>query len=131
MVEKLLVGVFVVCLIFVRHYFTKPARMEKPPAIITFEADLGPVTFYHTKHQQYLKENCVLCHHKNKENIYACRKCHKKKKDTVEGDPISFYDVKMNLCRGCHQRYLEQDTSSKAPIHCNECHDVKKIKWSR
>ena len=26
---------------------------------------------------------------------------------------------------------LDQETSKKAPVQCNECHDTKKIKWSK
>jgi hypothetical protein len=131
MVENLLISLIVACLFFARHYFIQPAKTDRGPAVITFEADLGPVTFYHKKHQVYVKGDCVTCHHKIKDNSHTCRTCHKKKKDTLEGDPIPFFDVKMSLCRGCHQKLRDDESSQTAPIHCNECHDVKKIKWSK
>ena len=131
MITKLLTGVFIICLFFSCCRFTRPAKINTGPEVITFEADLGPVLFHHRKHQHSLKQNCVICHHKGSEKTPACRSCHKKKKDTAEEDPICFFEVKMSLCRGCHQRERDQETSTKAPIHCNECHDTKKIKWKK
>ena len=131
MITKLLTGAIIICLFFSCCRFTRPAKINTGPEVITFEADLGPVLFHHRKHQRSLKQNCVQCHHKGSEKTPACRSCHKKKQDTAEGDPICFFDVTMNLCRGCHQRERDQETSKKAPIHCNECHDTKKIKWSK
>jgi|GEM_PF-571438 len=131
MIAKLLTGVLAICLLFSCSLFTRTAKIKPGPKVITFEADLGPVLFHHRKHQLYLKQNCVTCHHRGSEKTPACRSCHKKKKVTMEGDPIAFFDVKMNLCRGCHQRERDQETSLKAPIHCSECHDTKKIKWKK
>ena len=131
MIAKLLTGVFIICLLFSCSFFNRPAKIKTGPEVMTFEADLGPVLFQHRKHQLYLKQNCVQCHHEGSEKTPACRSCHKKKKDTAEGDPICFFDVKMSLCRGCHQRERDQETSTKAPIHCSECHDTKKIKWKK
>ncbi|MCX5903226.1 MAG: cytochrome c3 family protein [Proteobacteria bacterium] len=131
MITKLLTGALIICLFCSCSFFCRPAKIRTGPEVITFEADLGPVLFQHRKHQHELKQNCVICHHKGSEKTHACRSCHKKKKDTVEGDPICFFDVKMSLCRDCHQKERDQETSKKAPIHCNECHDTKKIKWTK
>ncbi len=110
---------------------TYPAVNDPGPKRIIFFAELGPVSFPHRSHQQSLKTTCVQCHHAGSESDYHCRHCHKRKIDTGEGDPNSFFDVKMQLCRGCHQQLRDNENSQRAPIHCTECHDVKKIQWHR
>jgi hypothetical protein len=131
MVKNILIGLLAACVFFSCQFLKNSFKKDHGPEIVTFEADLGPVTFYHKKHQLLLHDACVMCHHKGSEKTPSCRTCHKKKKDTVEGDPRCFFDVKMSLCRGCHQKERDQETSLKAPIHCSECHDTKKIKWSK
>ena len=107
------------------------ATPSPAPEIIVFTAELGPVYFPHTKHQHQLLNNCAQCHHKGSEKDHRCRNCHKRKIETKEGDPVSFFDVKMKLCRGCHQQLRDNEKSRTAPIHCTECHDVKKIQWKK
>jgi hypothetical protein len=131
MLAKLLTGVFFICLFFSCSLFNRTAKINTGPEVMTFAADLGPVLFNHRRHQKNLKQDCAICHHKGSEKNKACRSCHKKKKNTLEGDPICFFDVKLSLCRGCHQRERDQEISKTAPIHCSECHDTKKIKWSK
>jgi hypothetical protein len=107
------------------------AEAEIPNAII-YNASLGPVFFLHDKHLEITSNNCDLCHHlKEAERKKACRDCHKKKADMVEGDPISFFDVKMNFCRGCHTKARAASQKSPAPTACSECHQVKSIDWSK
>jgi hypothetical protein len=129
MIEKILITLLLTSLFLSCTYCIKPSSIEPGPEIITFEAELGPVTFPHRRHQQQLKNSCVQCHHKGSEKDNHCRHCHKRKIETKEGEPVSFFDVKMKLCRGCHQQLRDNEMSTKAPIHCTECHDVKKIKW--
>ena len=67
MIAKLLTGFIILCLFFSCCRFTRPAKINTGPEVITFEADLGPVLFQHRKHQLSLKQNCVICHHKGSE----------------------------------------------------------------
>jgi ribosomal protein L40E len=119
------------CLFFSCKQCRELTAQQPAPTIIICSAELGPVSFPHISHQQYLKNNCVPCHHAGSENDHHCRHCHKRKLETKEGDPRAFFDVKMNLCRGCHQQLRDNETSARAPIHCTECHDVKKINWPK
>jgi hypothetical protein len=118
------------CLLLSCKQCRELAAQRPAPNIIIFAAELGQVSFPHISHQQYVKNNCAVCHHEGSEKDHRCRNCHKRKVETKEGDPRAFFDVKMNLCRGCHQKLRDNETSTKAPIHCTECHDVKKINWS-
>ena len=131
MIAKILLALLSACLLFSCNYCIKLVSIEPGPALITFTAELGPVAIPHRSHQQQLKNSCMQCHHKGSEKDHHCRHCHKRKIETKEGDPVAFFDVKMNVCRGCHQQLRDNETSTKAPIHCTECHDVKKIKWSK
>ena len=131
MIANILLVLLSACLLFSCKHCIKPAvDTESGSEIIMFAAELGPVTFPHRNHQQHLKNGCVQCHHKGSEKDHHCRHCHKRKIETKEGDAVAFFDVKMNLCRGCHQQLRDNETSTRAPIHCTECHDVKKIKWT-
>lgn len=101
------------------------------PKSIVFQTRLGSVTFFHNTHQGYLRNECARCHHvKGEKEKQACRHCHKRKTETAEGDPLSFYDVKMAFCRGCHREKRAVDRASKAPVFCKECHNVKEIRYS-
>jgi len=131
MIVKILLALLAASLLFSCKHCASPAAREPGPELITFTAELGPVVFPHRSHQQQLKNSCVQCHHTGSEKDHHCRHCHKRKIETKEGDPIAFFDVKMNLCRGCHQQLRDNESSTKAPIHCTECHDVKKINWSK
>ena len=127
MIAKILLALLFAILFFSCTYCIKPAVETEPGSeIITFTAELGPVAFPHRSHQQQLKNSCVQCHHKGSEKDHHCKHCHKRKIETKEGDPVAFFDVKMNVCRGCHQQLRDNETSTKTPIHCTECHDVKK-----
>lgn len=98
------------------------------PDRILFETKLGPVAFAHSGHAQLLNQGCTGCHHQEKKgDRQPCRRCHKKKAETAEGDPPSFYQVKMDFCRGCHLERREGGSSAKAPIHCERCHDIRKM----
>jgi len=99
---------------------------------IIYDTSLGPVTFYHDKHVEHTNNDCIKCHHvKDGEEKQSCRPCHKKKSETAAGDPLSFYDVKMKFCRGCHREIRSDNPKSIAPTLCRECHDVKKINWGK
>ncbi|HOC39188.1 MAG TPA: cytochrome c3 family protein [Thermodesulfobacteriota bacterium] len=95
------------------------------PASIHFESDLGPVTFTHEQHIRKLANDCSVCHHEGSGHYQACRQCHNKKRDTAEDDPLPFYDVKMQFCRGCHVTEKEKDSGSAAPVGCSDCHDIR------
>jgi hypothetical protein len=104
----------------------------KGSTFIFFQTSLGSVTFLHNNHGKYVKGDCAVCHHiKSEKKKEACRNCHKRKTETLEGDPLSFYDVKMSLCRGCHREKRAANKASKAPVFCEECHNVKEIKYSK
>lgn len=102
------------------------------PESIVFQTSLGSVTFFHNKHERYLKNDCAKCHHvQGEKKKQACRHCHKRKTETAEEDPPSFYDVKMAFCRGCHREKRAARKASKAPVFCKECHNVKEIRYSK
>jgi hypothetical protein len=100
------------------------------PKSIVFETRLGSVTFPHDNHGQYVNGDCAKCHHVKDGKNKACRACHKRRPETTEGDPISFYDVKMGFCRDCHREQRAAKEASKAPVLCKECHNVKEIRYS-
>ncbi len=102
------------------------------PELMVFKTRLGSVTFLHHNHGEYVNGECAKCHHTTAQsNQQACRNCHKSKPETLEGDPVSFYDVKMGLCRDCHREKRAAGEASKAPVLCEECHNVKEIRDSR
>ncbi len=97
-----------------------------PPETVIFSTRFGPVTFLHAKHQAFAPQQCATCHHQTAQGTtHACRSCHKGSTETKEGDPLSFSEVKMKFCRGCHARRKDEDQTSKAPVACEECHRVK------
>lgn len=104
-----------------------PARDSGPESVV-FDTPLGPVSFAHERHRDSLGIECLKCHH-GPEGVKApsCRSCHKKKAETGEGDPRSFYQVKMEFCRGCHLERKENEQSTRAPVNCEQCHDMKKM----
>ncbi len=102
--------------------------LERGPDTVVFETTLGPVLFAHGRHRDALAIECLKCHHGPGEvRTRACRSCHKKKAETAEGDPSSFYQVKMEFCRACHLGKKEEDRNSRAPVNCEQCHDMKKM----
>jgi len=122
---------FLIVLGFFLSALPLQADGDKTQTII-FEASLGPVTFLHDKHQEITNNDCSICHHlKDEKGKQACRQCHKRKNETFEDDPLSFYDVKMQFCRNCHRGKNSQVENPKAPVSCRDCHDVKAIKWSK
>jgi predicted transposase YbfD/YdcC len=131
MMANILLVLLSACLLFSCKHCRESAIQEPGPERLIFTAELGPVSFPHRSHLQQIKNGCIQCHHKGSETDHHCRNCHKRKIETKEGDAVAFFDVKMNLCRGCHQQLRDNETSARAPIHCNECHDVKKINWSK
>jgi hypothetical protein len=131
MFARPLVILLAVCMLLSCKHCKELAAPEQTPELIVFTAELGPVSFPHKRHRQLLQNNCTQCHHRGSEKDRHCRTCHKRKIETKEGDPASFFDVKMNFCRGCHQQLRDNETSARAPVHCTECHDVKKINWSK
>ena len=107
----------------------------RAPKVVVFESSLGPVRFDHAHHVRDLNLECPTCHHPRPgeakpqpraERPEACRKCHQERSETAEGDPPSFYDVKMKLCRGCHLDRKTVDRDSRAPTDCEQCHDIRK-----
>lgn len=105
----------------------EPVRDNGPEAVV-FETPLGPVSFAHGRHRDSLEIECLKCHH-GPEGVKSpsCRSCHKKKAETGEGDPPSFYKVKMEFCRGCHLEKKENEQACRAPVNCEQCHDMKKM----
>jgi len=103
----------------------------KGPEIVVFPANLGSVSFDHRMHQDQLEGKCDHCHHPLAANSLRqrCRDCHKRKAETTDNDPASFYDIKMSLCRGCHREKLNVDKTSIAPVNCKGCHNVKEIRF--
>lgn len=102
--------------------------LERGPDRVVFETTLGPVSFDHGRHRDSLGIECLKCHHGPAQAASrACRSCHKKKAETAEGDAPSFYQVKMEFCRGCHLEKKENDRLSRAPVNCEQCHDMKKM----
>ncbi len=103
----------------------------KGPEIVIFPANLGSVSFGHRMHQDQLEGKCDHCHHPLAANSLRqrCRDCHKRKAETTDNDPASFYDIKMSLCRGCHREKLNVDKTSIAPVNCKGCHNVKEIRF--
>ena len=83
----------------------------------------GTVTFNHSKHTA---DGCKKCHHKAKDGKaeIKCGECHKKKKDTVEGDPIPSKKAFHKQCKGCHKKVVKKDETKKGvvPVTCKECH---------
>ncbi len=101
---------------------------SRGPETLRFETDLGPATMNHRMHQNAWTANCSVCHHiREKGRKKPCRECHKGRAEAEEreGGAPSYFEVKMRLCRGCHLKRREADSASKAPIHCEECHDIK------
>ncbi len=120
---------FLVCLLitFACASFS-PRGKEKVPESIVFETSLGSVTFDHVTHREYTKNWCATCHHtRDPGERQRCRTCHKGKIATDEDDPPSFWDVKMNLCRGCHRERNAAGGESNAPVDCMQCHSIKKV----
>ena len=103
------------------------------PEAVVFETSLGPVRYPHPTHVQLSRGDCAGCHHPSEparqsgkvHQREACRHCHKKRAETLEGDPPSFYEVKMEFCRGCHLRVKKRQRTSKAPTDCEQCHDLR------
>jgi hypothetical protein len=115
--------------LFLWFFFWPPGSVlgESGPEKVLFETTLGPVTLDHARHVQFLNLDCIQCHHRQEKERQRCRTCHKKKSETREGDPPSFYQVKMRLCRGCHLEKNEMEDNAKAPIHCEQCHDIRRM----
>ena len=69
------------------------------PAVITFPAKNGTVTFPHRAHQERLKD---------------CKTCHA----TAAGGKIEGFgkDKAHALCRACHEK------EKKGPTKCTDCH---------
>ena len=103
------------------------AAGSRGPATLRFETDLGPVTMDHRMHQNAWTEDCSVCHHREeKEGRKPCGDCHKGRAEAEQkGGAPAYFEVKMKLCRGCHLKKREADSASKAPIHCEECHDIR------
>jgi len=97
------------------------------PEMVRFETEIGPALLDHRGHQRRLGEDCSICHHKEDEGSKTpCGDCHKRREEGEgKGDAPACFDVKMKLCRGCHLDKREGGSGSKAPIHCEECHDIK------
>ena len=112
---------------FLLFFLTDWISPGSGPERVLFESPLGPVTFDHSRHVEFLNRQCTKCHHQEEKKRQPCRRCHKKKAEIREGDPPPFYQVKMVLCRGCHLERNETGEKGKAPIHCEQCHDIKKI----
>jgi len=101
-------------------------REDKGPEDIVFETEMGPVVFWHARHQGRL--DCAVCHHLvGATEKQPCRDCHKKKAARSREDPVSFFDVKIYFCRGCHLDKREDDRTARAPIYCKECHDITRM----
>jgi Class III cytochrome C family len=97
------------------------------PDTIRFETDIGPAFLNHREHQRRFRDDCSICHHQAEAGRRrACSLCHKGRLEAPgkEGAP-SYFTVKMNLCRGCHLAKRESGMAPKAPIHCQECHDMR------
>ena len=107
--------------------FLVSAVGHQGPETLRFETDLGPVTMDHRMHQNAWTENCSVCHHREeKEGRKPCGDCHKGRAEAEQkGGAPAYFEVKMKLCRGCHLKKREADSASKAPIHCEECHDIR------
>jgi len=106
------------------------APEARGPGIVVFETPLGPVSFGHARHGKDLAIECGKCHHPTSRGKMArqpCRDCHKKRAETVDGGPPSFYQVKMELCRGCHVEESQTRERKRAPVACEQCHDIKKM----
>jgi len=94
---------------------------KSPPKTVTLKAKTGDVTFHHEQHNKDLKIPCQKCHHmmdKEKDKM-ACKECHKTE---AEGKIVSIKDAFHNTCRGCHEKKVKEDASSKAPTKCKACH---------
>ena len=117
-------------LIFLTIFTFSQTSCAEDPDMIIFETKYGPVTFFHNRHKVYVCDDCTICHHMKRKKIrQACRNCHKKKLETREENPPSFYDIKMKLCRGCHRAKRDESEGQKAPVNCEECHNTKAIKF--
>ncbi|MEW6439674.1 MAG: cytochrome c3 family protein [bacterium] len=101
------------------------------PETVQFESPLGPVSFGHARHGQELAVDCRKCHHQETpagQAMQPCRLCHRSRAETVEGGPPSFYQVKMEFCRGCHREENERRRrTEQAPVSCEQCHQIKKM----
>ncbi|MBI5788014.1 MAG: cytochrome c3 family protein [Candidatus Schekmanbacteria bacterium] len=75
--------------------------------------------FPHHAHQERLKGDCKVCHHKDGDTDApkACKTCHGEK---AEGEKPAMKDAYHTRCKGCHQK------EGKGPNKdCKDCHERK------
>lgn len=98
---------------------------------LRFETEIGPAILKHREHQKRLGQDCSVCHHKEQEGRRKpCGDCHRRRaQGEGKGDAPTYFDAKMKLCRGCHLEKREGESGSRAPILCEECHDIRA--WAR
>ena len=79
---------------------------------------MPPVTLQHHSHQDRVKGDCTVCHHKGdatKTEQQPCSDCHGK----VQGAP-DFKDAMHINCQGCHKEKVAEGL--KPPTMCPACH---------
>lgn len=105
-----------------------------PEKVVLKGNPMGGVNFDHAKHAKLVGDaKCDTCHHASKPEMalksknQKCQDCHAK---TVAApmkttSKLAFHDAmaKKGLCIDCHAK--EAAGGKKAPLKCNECHNVK------
>ena len=110
------------------------AQTPTPPTKVVLKGNpMGGVTFDHAKHATLVGDKCDTCHHASKPEKAAkakqekCQTCHEKVATAPmkTGAKAAFHDAmaKKGTCIDCHVK--EAAAGKKAPLKCNECHNVK------
>jgi sRNA-binding protein len=111
-----------------------PILAQTPPTKVVLKGNpMGGVNFDHAKHAKLVGDKCDTCHHASKPEKAMkakqekCQTCHTKEvaapmKTTAK---LAFHDAmaKKGTCVDCHAK--EVAAGKKAPMKCNECHNVK------
>jgi sRNA-binding protein len=109
------------------------AQTTPPTKVVLKGNPMGGVTFDHAKHAKLVGDKCDTCHHASKPEKAAkakqekCQTCHEKVATAPmkTGAKAAFHDpmAKKGVCVDCHVK--EAAAGKKAPLKCNECHNVK------
>ncbi|MFC1852095.1 cytochrome c3 family protein [candidate division CSSED10-310 bacterium] len=98
------------------------AKIEKK--VLTWETEKSKLTFQHEKHANYVKGQCLICHHKMEESgkIQKCETCHPNVKKSPDPKKKTFKRAMHKQCKECHKK------EQKGPYKkCGECHIKKEV----
>ena len=88
---------------------------------VVLKAPNGDVKFFHKKHAETRKIDCLECHHtwkKGETSGKLCQECHKAK---AEGKTLAVKDAYHKNCQDCHKKDKEAKKAA-GPTTCTGCH---------